>query len=249
MAKQIQRIWTDEEVNILTENYGVKTYEEISMLLDRTPYQIRNKANYMGLCSQNNLRLYSINKDYFKRMTVQNCYWGGLIAADGNVRNGNKLAIAVALKDTDMLKAFVEDMQYTNPVKIYHDRASVTVNCKEIVRDLKKHFNVVERKSKILQPPNIKRLSLQLAYIKGLIDGDGSVDNNRITIYGTHSVLSWIKSIFDNLLPDTNYKKSEVCQIQPFLFSYKIGGNRQLLMKEHLANLETYHLERKWGII
>jgi hypothetical protein len=180
-------------------------------------------------------------------MTIQNCYWAGLIAADVNVRNGNKLAVALAVTDADMLQSFLEDMEYTNPVKIYSDRASVTVNCREIVRDLKKHFNIVERKSKILQPPNIKRLSLQLAYIKGLIDGDGSVDDTRITIYGTKSVLSWVKNVFDNLLPDTNYRKAEVRQIQPFLFSYKIGGRRQLLMKEHLLNLNTFHLERKWG--
>ena len=32
-----------------------------------------------------------------------------------------------------------------------------------------------------------------MCYIKGVIDGDGSVCNNRIVIYGTKELLEWIK--------------------------------------------------------
>lgn len=245
--KQIQIKWSLKEEKILRDNYGKINYNEISKLLkDRTIFQIRNKCNYMGLCSKNNLRRYSINKEYFKIPTVQNCYWAGFIASDGNISN-NRLSIGLAHKDKDLLDNFCKDLSYTNNIKVYKDRVLLSVNCKEIVDDLKSIFNIIPAKSKVLQPPFIKNEDFIASFIKGVIDGDGSIENNRLTIYGTKELLEWVKHYFDIWIPKTNYRLAKVNQIQPYLYSYRIGTNRFEFIYNKLKKLNTYELKRKWS--
>ena len=246
--KQIQTKWTEEEVEIIISNYNKITYKEINKLLPtRTVFQIRNKANYMGLCSQNNLRKYSVNKQYFKKLNVQNCYWGGFIAADGNIYN-KRLSIGLAHKDKHLLEKLVENMQYTNPVKEYKDRVSVTLNCQEVVNDLRENFNIVERKSNTLLPPTkLIEEKLILSFIKGVIDGDGSVWGKRLVVYGTKPLLDWIKVNFDNIIPKSNYKIAEVRHIKRYLYYYSISGKRFEFICNKFLSLNTYQLDRKWN--
>lgn len=244
--KQLQVKWTQEEENILKDNYGKMTYQQISnLLVNRTVSQIRNKCNYMGLCSKNNLRKYSINKEYFKIPTIENCYWAGFIAADGNI-SGNRLSIGLAHKDKNLLDCFCKDLQYTNTVKSYKNNVYLGVNCKEMVKDLEVNFNIIPNKSKILKPPFIKEEDLIASFIKGVIDGDGSIGEDRITIYGTKDLLQWIKYYFDSWIPVSNYTVSEVIQIQTHLHSYRIGTKRFKFIYDKLKQLNTYELKRKW---
>lgn len=245
--KQKQKRWSDKEIAVIKNNYGNLTYKEINSLLPkRTIYQIRNKANYEGLCSNNNLRKYSVNKDYFKTPNVRNSYWAGFIAADGCIRNNKRLSIGLQKGDIEHLKKFTEDIKYTNEVKLYKDRCSVTINCKEICQDLTSNFNITERKSKTLSPPLLINEEFIAAYIKGIIDGDGSIMENRIIIYGTDELLQWIKVYFDKWTTNTNYKRSEVIQIQKHLYSYQIGTIRKKEIFNKLNKLKCYGLKRKW---
>lgn len=245
---QIQTKWSEDEIEILHNNYGKLSYKEIlEFLPGRTIYQIRNKANYDGLCSKNNLRKYSINKEYFSIPNEQNSYWAGFLAADGNIsKDYKKLSIGLQISDKDILDNFVKDLDYTNPTKVYKDRVSVTINCEEICRDLEKNFNIIPVKSKILNHPPLENERNIMAFIKGVIDGDGSICNDRIIIYGTKELLTWIKFYFDKWIPKTNYKVSEVLQVQKHLHSYKIGTKRAKFISEKFKDLGCYELKRKW---
>ena len=144
----------------------------------------------ISLFSNNNLRKYSVNKEYFKIPNEQNCYWAGFIAADGCVEDKNRLSIGLKKDDINHLEEFSKAIEYTNNVKLYNDVATVTINCKEICEDLRINFNIVPRKSKILIPPNIIDEDLVACFIKGVIDGDGSIDKNKLVIYGTKDFIS-----------------------------------------------------------
>lgn len=128
---QLQVKWSDNEFKIIKDNYGKLSYKNIQKLLpNRTIYQIRNKANYEKLCSNNNLRKYSINKEYFKYINEENCYWAGFIAADGNIsRDMRKLSIKLSIKDKELLENFIKDIEYTNEIKYYGKYVSTTINC------------------------------------------------------------------------------------------------------------------------
>lgn len=78
-----------------------------------------------------------------------------------------------------------------------------------------------------------------MCYIKGVIDGDGSICNNRIVIYGTKELLEWIKENFDNWIP----KISVVRQLQKNLYVYAIGSKRKDYIYEKFKSL----MERKWN--
>ena len=213
----------------------------------RTIYQIRNKANYDGLCSRNNLRKYSINKEYFNIPTEENCYWAGFIAADGCiVYDKNILNIGLQHKDKNLLNQFIKDIGYTNEVKVYKNRVCVTINCKEICNDLTVNFNITPRKSKTLCPPNLKDEKIIAYFIKGVIDGDGSIQKDRLAIYGTKQLLEWVKYYFDKWIPTSNYRIANVRKIQAHLYSYKIGTKRKDFIFNKFKKLNCYELKRKW---
>jgi hypothetical protein len=53
-------------------------------------------------------RVYYINDDYFKTTNLENCYYAGWIAADGNITNKNYLNIGISLKDKEIFDKFLE---------------------------------------------------------------------------------------------------------------------------------------------
>lgn len=245
---QQQTTWTSEEINILHSNYGKITYKQIQQLIpNRTVYQIRNKANYDGLCSKQNLRKYSVNKSYFTIPNEENCYWAGFIAADGCVSDNNALSIKLQTRDKELLEVFTKNIQYTNNVKNYKTSVGLQINCEEICKDLLINFNITPRKSKTLQPPNITEENSIACFIKGVIDGDGSIGHNELVIYGSKNLLEWIKSYFDTWIPKTNYPISEVRQIQSYLYAYKIGSKRKEYIINKFKQLKCYELKRKWN--
>lgn len=255
--KQVQKRWSTFERDILTYNYGKVTYQKMELLLPgRTWSQIRNQARHIGLTKGSNLgRKYSTNKDFFAVPNTLNSYWAGFIAADGCVTNG-KLTIGIAPKDQRHIERFVSDISYTG--KIYYRDSVVTaaISCKQYIKHLKDNFNITERKSLTLQPPNINNETLVASYIIGLIDGDGSISFKRegnvcITIYGTRFILQWVKEYFDKWTKPTNYKKSEVRDVNDArnLSYYHVCSSRARELHKIFATINVPRLARKWDKI
>lgn len=239
--------WSDEERSILKDNYNSISLLDIVKMLPKRGYGgVRHQVIKLGLHLSNNLRKYYINKQCFNDINYNSCYWAGFIAADGCVR-GNRLSIGLKVSDKSHLDKLVKFMEYTNPTKLYKDRCSVSVNCTDICNDLETNFNVVPRKSKILKPPiNITDHDMVACFIKGIIDGDGSVMKNSIVIYGTRDLLEWIKFYFDKWIPESNYKKAEVRTIKENFCYYKVGTRRKEFIYKKLKELKCDELERKW---
>ena len=152
----------------------------------------------------------SFNENFFAEPNPTNSYWAGFIAADGCVyHGGGKQKLSIVLKSTD--EGHLVRLQSTIGAgtlhrgrsyskerdKVYHNVRYVLYS-KTICSDLKRVFNVTQRKSLTLEPPIGLGTVNSLAFIAGYIDGDGSYTKSGtrpiLKIAGTRSMLEWIVS-------------------------------------------------------
>lgn len=220
-----------------------------------------------------NTRKYTLNLEFFKHPNIINSYWAGFLAADGYIRENLK-HICLRLKNTDKhhISHFCKDIEYNGPIR---DKKS-SINSKKLkgfkqkeyfssevticgagknIIYLKTIFNIIQAKSLTLKPPNNLNKNCSLAYIKGIIDGDGTIrldKNNRIelSICGTKEILEYIAGYVNDLVPNTKYNKSKPRHRKDKTtknhYTYKVTGFRALKFLSILDNISTPKLDRKW---
>jgi len=269
--------WTEKELEIVTNNYELMTFREINNLL---PYRSFESVKLKGrsLIKENNvdrsavihraLSKYRVNKDYFKILTRENCYWLGFIAADGCVQPRDKgIKFGLSIKDHWHLERFCYCVDFNGPVYTARRRvrlpqgnygtyeiSSLTINAvPEWLEDLEKHANIVPKKSLVLKAPNIYKKDLVFSYICGYIDGDGSItteekrDNVKIQIMGTESVMSYIKYWFDKEF--VTHKRLASIYKRGNIFAYSLSGKRAKEIISYIKSLGVPKLSRKWDKI
>lgn len=208
--------FTRKEDRFIEDNYYILTWDEMSLKLDRPTGSIRHRAESLGLKDEGrNLKIqrkvqgwYSFNEDYFSKPNLNNSYWAGLLAADGNINkitraNGSHrwtLQLVLHSKDREHILKFSRAIEYTGPVRDYVTKereykgkliksspmSQIRINITEkVVMDLKNNFNIIPAKSLILEPPNLGDKKLILSYCIGLLDGDGTLSrtNSRDSIF------------------------------------------------------------------
>ena len=111
-------IWSKEDENILRNNYSNHGNVELFKMLDgrHSKRSIREKSRWMGLEHKDTdtrginckidengeeIRMYPINKDYFKIFSDDMAYILGLIAADGCLHNGRGRRVSISLHSDD----------------------------------------------------------------------------------------------------------------------------------------------------
>ncbi len=270
--------WRVEEDLILKFNYydcsiiGCKN--KLSELgYNRTHWSILNRARKLGLKTNNSIvhKTNFYNEDFFSIPNIQNCYWAGFIASDGNIsRNKKTIRLHIGYKDIELIEKFKKDTNHTGKItlenacdfyskkedKIYHRDNSCSISFNAAYKwsnDLNKYWNITPAKSLTLKPPNITDINLCFAYIIGLIDGDGSIythsncKNPYLCLYGTKEMLCWTKEKLDIVL---NYK-TNVKVIRPknrtiYHLRYNVVDANNIINKAKEINT-PYKLERKWG--
>lgn len=275
--------------NILYQLYIIeqKSSNEIGKILNcsgshivhcLSKYNIKTRNNKeRGKIQEKFYKKYTKNKDFFSKPTIKNCYWAGFIAADGCISNNNakqKLSICVQSLDRIILEQFIKDIKYngiildriTKPTsksfiqKEYYQSTVQICDSTEIIDDLKKHWNITERKSLTLQPPNLIKLEHKLAYIIGYIDGDGSIGINitkynknilSLRILGTKELLNWIIDTF-SCIENNKYKRKNIFQRNK-IYVIDYSDNRGYYILQNLIKFIKKHklpiLKRKWNKI
>lgn len=266
---QKQKKWTDIEDTIIKENYSSTHAKKLLLLLpDRTANSIRIRARYLSVPGKiYSPRLYSINSNYFEVPNLQNCYWAGFIAADGCIYqryNSKILSIGLQASDLCHLERFKNDTEFEGKIssskpkikdKEYFCR-KIEIHDDKICDDLTNNFKITQRKSLVLQPPNLIG-NLALAYICGYSDGDGSMmwrtvedclnhKSFKWSFAGTYDVLNWCKNILDIHF---QYKNNiQICKTGNICtFSY--NGYKAIEMCKELHKLDLPYLKRKWDKI
>lgn len=96
----MRKIFSDNDISYMTDNYLNQTYKEIADTLGYTERQIRSKLNNMGLTKKR-----KINDHYFDNIdTPLKSYFLGFIFADGwvvNSPNTRNYEFGMCLQSTD----------------------------------------------------------------------------------------------------------------------------------------------------
>lgn len=265
----MSQTWTEKEEQIVKDNIFLSFVELQKLLPNRTLSSIRNRIFHLNL-KRGCHALYTSNKFFFEKYTLNSAYWAGFIAADGWIRD-KVCHIGITLKDTESyhLEKFAKDIEFTGTVKfrqiltkfktnktakIYKKSTLTICGAKNLIKDLRINYNIVAKKSLVLKPPiQISNNDIKLAFLIGYIDGDGTISlskNNRLelSIIGTNEIVSWAKDILDNLIAPTKNHNSQVNKEKKNskIFRFKVTGYRALSILEILNNFDVSKLERKW---
>lgn len=205
--------------------------------------------------------------DAFTIFTADSCYWAGFLAADGYVlakRNG--IGLQLAIVDVEHLKEFCQlvgrdtTLCYRMRKKDgkFYKSASVALLSIQIMDDVSKHFNIVPRKSLILESPDLPR-EMRRHFIRGYFDGDGCVGWNKYNgtvrlnfCSGSERFLNWIRNTMCEELGDLGQwaigrrKNSRVrtldlsgdLAIKVLEWMYFDGGEALCLKRKHNRFLE-----------
>lgn len=196
--------------------------------------------------------------------TQEKAYWLGLLYADGYVtlyhKKGERYSLELCLKDKEHIEKFITflgDKEHKPTKKIVQLNGKefihwrYAVYSKQLSTSLVKN-GCLERKSLILKFPtlNIVPENLRCHFIRGYVDGDGSIGESCNHIFfnllGTKDFLDNVIEIFLNkklISTKPKYKMNGNA------YAFSKGGYRQIskIMNYLHPKNTTIHLERKYA--
>lgn len=273
--------WTEEEDSIIKEKYltseNIRDFE--SLLPGRNYNAIKGRANLLGL--KRYIKA-TMDENFFDSPNEINCSIAGFLAADGCIADEKyyrRIIIHISQKDLEYLENIKKLTKFTGNIylnnykqnidfikngKHYFSEAEskfckIIFYCEKWANDLKKYWNLGPRKTHILLPPNLHDLRLKIAYISGLIDGDGWItksintkDGNDIDfiigIMGTKELMKWIMETYKFTVPNSEIKTIKETDSQNIGALNYINADVYWLGKIFLS-LNIPRLERKWSKI
>lgn len=263
-----------EKIKYVVENYSKYSGDKLSETLGWSKNKIREVA-YRNISKENRpeigkskfshriKRTYNLNDFSFHEYSSESCYWAGLMAADGNLSSNNPKAFSLALKESDQghIEKFKKWLNYEGKVRkegrkyTYKGVESVKYSyslcatSEQITKDLNDNFNILPKKTLILKPPHKLVEDIHIdAFIKGYIDGDGSIGLGKdlsgwLTITGTFDMMSWMKNRFEVILDSKItklYKKDNI-------YFLVLANKKARKIISHYFNVVPHcALSRKW---
>lgn len=207
---------------------------------------------------------YSKNEDYFNQMSLQSSYYSGYLAADGCVSKSPiySICLSLAIKDLSVLERFKADIEWTGPIRYHSSGRSSKPMCtvticgaKKYIETLNDIYNITPAKTFTIKPPTGLDEEHKLAYLVGLIDGDGSISafgkyNNKYRLQITTASLLMAEWLCDELgvLGGRPQGASIYIDKRGPLKVYDIKLTcrfaREAILK--LKSVEVVKLDRKW---
>lgn len=207
---------------------------------------------------------YSNNRNAFSAInTEEDAYWLGFITADGYINETNKwLNIGLGEVDLEHLKKFLRYMQFTEEeipqiIKQQFGGAytrdnivyTITICGKQLVENLKQ-YGLFQCKSGKEKPYICATPELEIAYIRGLIDGDGYIRSSQygLGLVGSQEILQYVRRF---LAEQLNWQEYENKYIYPHgtIFKFAIGGKNNTLNILHLLYDNSHiYLNRKFEL-
>lgn len=191
----------------------------------------------------NSLRKYELDEHYFDEIDTPNkAYILGLLYADGyNNTSLNVIRLKLQKEDKQILEYISKELGYTAPLTFderskenekWKDIYSLTIRSAHMSETLDK-IGMHQAKSLILTFPEWLDSTLYSHFLRGYIDGDGSIYcydkkmNWNVSIVGTCDFCNSVKSIIENTLDIHAHVKLDgrhndiTCDI-------RLGGNKQV---------------------
>lgn len=209
--------------------------------------------------AKDGLRKYSVNDDYFKTQSHNMAYILGFLAADGNIaKKENKINLALAESDKEILEKINREIENTRPIKIYdrHDRYQLTAKLEVFSSTMKKdlaHYNIVPAKTFILTPPELLAREYIISYIRGFFDGDGSIYYAGATFTwrvgsASKKILEWMRSFLAEEYGIVNNKLyySKLANGTDFYYLQYTGQAKMEKLYKALYVPNSLRLQRKY---
>lgn len=194
----------------------------------------------------------SVNLNYFSKINTRaKAYILGYIAGDGYVySNGNSYYVSINSIDLDILEYIKEQLKYDGKIREYKKGMHTLRICgKQLVDDLAK-YGVVQKKSKITKFPEQLSKNLQLAFIAGIFDADGSIhvpeDNykwrrfRRINFSGSKNMILGIKQVLESV----GFSKIKL-KVDPKTYILQYVTKHVELFYKKIYSKSPYRLKRK----
>lgn len=237
------------------------TMKEVGEKLGISHWTVLDRLKKAGV--RKNKR-HKVDHTVFAKYTPASCYWAGFIAADGFIDPvKNNVGVELHSKDEQHLLNLCkfsgrdgslwrrERTSYGN--KSAH--SSMTLVSKQIVKDLNDNFNITPKKSLTLQPPTQIPSNMQKHFIRGYIDGDGSVgwhkhnDKPRLNIVGgSHQMLQWVRDVvFDEVNDIGNPSIFRRAQANTHTIEYMGNQVYSILDWLYMGSNESTRLKRKYN--
>ncbi len=202
------------------------------------------------------IRKYQLNDAFFDG-SVLSCYWAGFIAADGCIvdqHGQHAVRIKVSEKDCPHLECFCLDAGSDSPVHSSKEGyCYVSLHSAQWVRTLAQRFHITPRKSYTLRSPVGLSRDQELAFIAGLIDGDGCISydrcnqTTRLDICGTEAMMDWVRKTIRACCPERcNYT---VRFYKSGLARWVMAARSARWLKAQVEVMDLPLMERKWGVL
>ena len=260
------KLWQPKENNILHKYFAEASSEELRKFLPKRSWSaILARGERLGLRRKIDKPRLKVNEDYFKKWSSNMAYILGFIFADGNItkvtHNGcsDKLGFGQNKKDIDVLKKIKQELSAEQTLSIGKKYVHFSVHSQIIVDDLKK-LEVTYRKSFRKTRGKIPKVPKKYIrdFIRGIVDGDGSINFNKkgrqkgypnLSICGRKEVMVFIRNHFLSKFniyskigqPKKNGKLSNV-----FYICYRSNSAKTLI--NYLYNNVNLYLERKFKL-
>lgn len=238
------------------DNHKRYSLREISKKFSVKPDTIKRRLEVLGE-NYTAYRRKIFNQSAFKSIVNEGqAYWLGFILADGYLDiDRGCLRIKLAQKDENHLLKFINFMNGEN-IEIKHDIGGayahnnvcsyITFNSRLLTNDL---FNqhIEQNKSGKEKPVKMPNLELTLAYIRGMIDGDGHVEDGYFKYVGSKESCEYVKNIFSqwyNFNPNNKYiyKHGKI-------FSFEVRSKQINKILHLIYDNATIYLDRKYKIV
>ena len=258
-------LYSSEEDAFIIKHARSLTRAVIGKAIGRSEGSVSLRGKRLGIefCDPSKHAIYSKNMHFFSYPNIFNAYIAGWIASDGWIRpissdkTINQVGISLAIKDIHILEYFKAVTEYSGAIREYdaggYPQAELRISgVPQWLIDLENHWRLTPKKTYTLQPPNLDTLSHEqlLAYMVGLIEGDGHVKKAKGTLVVSFVTASkpfseWVAQVWGQLSggepTEYTHKTSEAYYINLY------GKNARNLCRE-LLKVNVHRLNRKWGI-
>lgn len=202
------RRWTNEEDDILRNEYYMGNTADIAEKLKRSASSVVLRARHLKLSKSNSIYR-NTNCHRLVDGSLQSIYWIGFILADGHITANHKLKIALSSADKqhlDKLASYINANVHVKPYgknsfNVVGEQCYISVKDVDNIKKLAEDYQISKNKTE--HPPNFEAYNINtsqwLALIIGFIDGDGCItkakrDSSPINIrLKNHK--SWLKNL------------------------------------------------------
>jgi mobile intron protein len=221
---------------------------------------LRKKLKKLGFMFSKSNKQKIKNNVFDKIDTQEKAYWLGFLYADGNIskigdKNNYRISLELSLKDSEHLEKFRNFIGKEIPNKKDSFRCRCSFVDKKMWKQLYNKGCTPQKSLKLKFPDkNILPLNLYNHFIRGYIDGDGSIFPNRnprgnkklrLSILGTKEFLKYLLFIFNRTDKKLYLNSRDKTKVTNCYF-VEFGNKDSIRICNYLYNNAEIYLERKF---